>query len=164
MVIIGLYGAASTGKTTTLKMVASELQKLGATVQATERVYDKPDNRFYIESLSGLRICITTVGDDKDIQQENVAFVRERGDVDIWITASRTSGGSTGPIADYAKEKDSSILWIKKLSPVIIDSGNGYKYEKDKPETFSESICSRINDIDVERVINIIAQVENTNI
>lgn len=159
MRIIGLYGASNTGKTTTLNLVANDLEKSGANILSHERVYESSDYRYYIQCPNRLKLCITTAGDNKTIQQENVDFVAPKENkVDIWITASRTSGESTLPMVTFANDQKTTILWVRKLSPIIIDQSKGYKYENDRPSIFGNSICDRLNRIDSDRILNMVFQ------
>ena len=48
MRIIGLYGASCTGETTTLNLVANDLEKSGANILSLERVYESSDYMYFI--------------------------------------------------------------------------------------------------------------------
>ena len=90
--IIGLYGCSNSGKTTTLNLL---IELLG------EKGYG--DAPITISNHRGKKIVITPGGAEGD----------------ILVTATRTTGQTTGYLSNYAKENSVKITWIKKNYAVI---------------------------------------------
>lgn len=105
----------------------------------------------------GRTVCITTAGDDWETQNENLNYVKERNP-DIWITASHTKDDSTGPVMEPVRiERVDHVTWVRKLSPTtIMHSNSDYRYETDQPSVFLDSICKRMNQIDADRILNMV--------
>ena len=105
--IIGLYGCSNSGKTTTLNLLIELLGREG-----------QEDNPVSIDDSRGKTIVITPGGDNKDVIKNNIeAFEKAEGD--ILVTATRTTGQTTGYLSNYAKENSVKITWIKKNYAVI---------------------------------------------
>ena len=105
--IIGLYGCSHSGKTTTLNLL---IELLG------EKGYG--DAPITISNHRGKKIVITPGGDEDDVIKNNIeAFEKAEGD--ILVTATRTTGQTTGYLSNYAKENSVKITWIKKNYAVI---------------------------------------------
>ena len=101
-VIIALYGPENTGKTTTLNFL---IELLGG----IKRNGDQRVRLTYREK----KIAITTYGDDKWQLQRNVAFF-DGESCDIYVTATRTSGGSVVELEKFEKKIGVEIIWISK--------------------------------------------------
>ena len=67
----------------------------------------------FVSLMGGKRIAITTYGDDKWQLQKNVAFFDEES-CDIYVTATRTSGGSVVELEKFEKKIGAEIIWISK--------------------------------------------------
>ena len=105
--IIGLYGCSNSGKTTTLNLLIELLGREG-----------QEDNPVSIDDYRGKTIVITPGGDNKDVIKNDIeAFEKAEGD--ILVTATRTTGQTTGYLSNYAKENSVKITWIKKNYAVI---------------------------------------------
>lgn len=104
--IIALYAASNRGKTTTLKI----LIELLALVSEYYCVWEGSDawGRFVI---NGKKVSVCTSGDTGDIVKENIENYK---DCDIFISASRTKGGTVNEIERLAEEESVEIDWIKK--------------------------------------------------
>lgn len=100
--IIGLYGRANSGKTTTLNLLIELLGDLG-----------QGDNPVTIDDYRGKKIVITPGGDETDVIKENIkSFKKAEGD--ILVTATRTSRQTTICLSNYARKNLVEIIWIKK--------------------------------------------------
>lgn len=157
MIVIALYGSTNTGKTTTLNLVAESLIKSGVSVLKQVDV-NEFDRRYSLVLHDGLKICITTIGDNEVIQRENIRFVIGQAP-DIWITATRSKGGSTGPLHELlVSHLSEKTVWVKKQSAtIIIQDLNRYEYVCDEPKLFRDSICGRMNRIDADRILNMLS-------
>lgn len=101
-VIIALYGPENTGKTTTLNFL---IELLGGTRGEGDRRILLP----YGEK----KIAITTWGDNKWQLQGNVDFFKKES-CDIYVTATRTRGGSVVELEKFEKKIGAEIIWISK--------------------------------------------------
>ena len=101
-VVIALYGPGRKGKTTTLNLL---IGLLGGTRKEVDR-------RLRL-TYGGKRIAIATYGDDKWQLQKNDAFFAEES-CDIYVTATRTSGGSVVELEKFEKKIGAEIIWISK--------------------------------------------------
>ena len=155
MKIIALYGKPNTGKTTTLNLVVKSLKQDSSELEKPE--IGVLDNRYYLKLSDGRTVCITTAGDDWETQNDNLNYVKERNP-DIWITASHTKDDSTAPVLEPVRNGAIGyVTWIRKLFPVtIMHSNSAYRYETDQPSVFLDSICNRMNQIDADRILNMI--------
>lgn len=112
--IIALYGCADTGKTHTLNHLIGLLDK-------TKEVYGDDlakDGRAFIP-YGNKKIAVTTWGDNGDELKKNIEFFEE-GNCDILVTATRTRGGSSKNLNDYASENGIKIVWIEKNTSIIL--------------------------------------------
>ena len=100
--IIGLWGPGEKGKTKTLNLL---IKSLGGP-EGTE------DRRVRL-TYKKKKIAITTYGDDKEQLQSNVAFFDEEN-CDIYVTATRTRGGSVVELEKFEKKIGAEIIWISK--------------------------------------------------
>lgn len=139
--IIGLYGAANCGKTTTLKKLHDELIKQGGT--ELKLIQSKgSDYRTIIKYKENI-IGIGTSGDDGCTVQENCLFF-DKYDCDIAISATRTRGNSVGVLDNYSEEKKlgkDKIIWIKQDSALLV---NGEE-EADKAQV--REIIAKIDEL-----------------
>ncbi len=103
--ILGLYGAADKGKTRTLRMLIDLLNSRSISYSI--------DDTNEVCVYRGHTIVVTTRGDNADLIERNVEFMRKHP-WDIAITATRTRGGSCDTILAYAKEIDAVMVWKKK--------------------------------------------------
>lgn len=158
MKVIALYGKANTGKTSTLNTVVERLKTLGARIIDTEKNdSNNADRRYIIELDDGRRVCITTAGDYSETQDANYNFVKVHKP-EIWVTASHEKDGSIDSVKKSFQEGYTDyVIWIRKLYPMmIIQNETIYRYKKDESSLFLESICNRMNQIDADRVLNLI--------
>ncbi len=100
--IIGLWGPGEKGKTKTLNLLIKSLGGPEGTVDRRVRL-----------SYKKKRIAITTYGDDKEQLQKNVDFFNEES-CDIYVTATRTRGGSVVELEKFEKKIGAEIIWISK--------------------------------------------------
>ena len=103
-VIIGLWGPGGKGKSTTLNLL---IELLGGTRR-------KGDQRVRLTHREK-KIAITTYGDDKWQLQRNIDFFNEES-CDIYVTATRTSGGSVVELEKFEKKIGAETIWISKSS------------------------------------------------
>lgn len=100
--IIGLWGPGGKGKSTTLNLL---IELLGG-------IKRKGDQRIRL-TYREKKIAITTYGDDKWQLQGNVDFFKKES-CDIYITATRTRGGSVVELEKFEKKIGAEIIWISK--------------------------------------------------
>lgn len=103
-VIIALWGPGGKGKSTTLNLLIKSLGGPEGTEDRRRRL-----------TYGGKRIAIATYGDDKWQLQRNVDFFNEES-CDIYVTATRTSGGSVVELEKFEKKIGAEIIWISKSS------------------------------------------------
>ena len=131
--IIGLYGAAETGKTTTLNTFASDLEEKydSKPLKQIQSADLSLDNRycFRIDREGKLSyVVVTTFGDTFFTEQDNRVFLEksvpsiETSDC-YWFVATRTKGHTCEYIESIAKQYSAELVWITK----------GYVYDFDKP-------------------------------
>lgn len=102
-VIIALWGAQDTGKTTTLRKLAQEFLSL---------IEEEGDIQIAFP-YKGKRIVISTAGDDRDTVEEG-AYLLKALKADILVTATRTKGCSVDELEKFEREIDTKALWIYK--------------------------------------------------
>ncbi len=112
--IIALYRRANTGKTNTLNHLIGLLDK-------TQEVYgdDLAKDRRVSIAYGNKEIAVTTWGDNGNELNENIKFFEE-GNCDILVTATRTWGGSSEKLNDYASKNGIKIVWIEKNTSIIL--------------------------------------------
>lgn len=114
--IIALYRRGNTGKTHTLNHLITLLDK-------SKDVYsvDFAKDRRVSISYGNTKIAVTTWGDNRSEIEKNINFSEEKG-CDILVTATRTRGGSSRTLNDYAQKNGIEIIWIEKnLSVSLVD-------------------------------------------
>lgn len=85
MNVIALCGSSNTGKTNTLRLLIKSLIKAGSTVIDPENMKDLDkysDIRCCLKTKSDKKVCITTPGDNKIKQDDNLLYVSKIQDVD----------------------------------------------------------------------------------
>lgn len=106
--VIVLYASANKGKTTTL----NKLIDLLSLVSDYYEMYRSGEGWAYFE-IKRLKIVVCTVGDSKEDVKGNIKYGQDK-DCDIFITASRTKGGTTNEVGRFACQQRSNVVWIKK--------------------------------------------------
>ncbi|OAV63517.1 hypothetical protein Barb6XT_03130 [Bacteroidales bacterium Barb6XT] len=112
--VIGLWGVASTGKTTTLNLLIDLLE-----VATTDCPMPTPQpervERRKAFIYNGFKIGIATGGDTDDIVKENCAFFDdEKCDIVFSATRKRYDSGSHIELTNYAERFGLSVTWIEK--------------------------------------------------
>ena len=123
--IIGLWGPGEKGKTQTLNLLIKSLGGPKGTVDQRVRL-----------SYRKKRIAITTYGDNKEQLQENVDFFNEES-CDIYVTATRTSGGSVAELEEFEKSIGWKAIWIYK-SYLTYDPQNSEEQNNPPKESIDE--------------------------
>jgi GTPase SAR1 family protein len=116
--IIGLFGAANQGKTTTLNYLIHLLSKAQMGLNySTITIEDcgVEDNYDHTQSfeVNGLKIAVASSGDNGNAVANNIKFFKEQ-DCDIAVTATRTKGSSVIVLGEFAKEASINIEWVQK--------------------------------------------------
>lgn len=98
--VIALYGAANTGKTTTLNKL---IVWLGG------RIDTRIDNHELLEVFNH-KVFIATNGDFGSAVEENFRQFEEMG-ADVLVLASRTRGGTVEAIQNHTTQEE--IVWVR---------------------------------------------------
>lgn len=98
--VIALYGAANTGKTTTLNKL---IVWLGG------RINTKYENHELREVFNH-KVFIATDGDNGRVVEENFRRFEEMG-ADVLVLASRTRGGTVEAIQNHTTPEE--IIWVR---------------------------------------------------
>ena len=106
--IIVLYGAANRGKTTTLKI----LMGLLTLVSESYDVWQETDDAWGRFVVNDRKVSICTSGDNEYVVKDNIKNYK---DCDIFVSASRTKGGSVNEIEKFAEKKKVEIDWVEKV-------------------------------------------------
>ena len=107
--IIGLYASSNKGKSTTLNKLIDLLE-----VVADNYEIVRINNESYAWfELYGKKVVVCTKGDYGQIIQENVVFAKKY-EYDIFVTATRTKGGTTAEITGFAERDGAELVWIQK--------------------------------------------------
>ena len=105
--IIDVFGAASIGKTSSIKSAYAKLSGKDFT--------ELPDGDICeIIHISGKRIGFASEGDPNSSQKEDLKSLMDNG-CDIIVCASRTKGETSRFVEDIANDKDYLLL---KMSPI----------------------------------------------
>ena len=148
MKIIGLFGKADQGKTTTLNQVIEKLKQEGGEIK--NEVADNGKDRHVCIEYKGKRICIATDGDNEPILQRNCDFFDECNrylHIDVAVSATRTRNTTRKVLEQYAKEQKNQVTWIKKRGSA------------------DKEIQTELNNIDTYLVLkNILADIDGNNI
>ena len=70
-------------------------------------------DRRKVVIYKGHRIAIATGGDNRSELEKNVEFCKENG-CDLFITATRTRGGSSETVNKFSQEVSCKITWLRK--------------------------------------------------
>ena len=148
MKIIGLFGKADQGKTTTLNQVIEKLKQEGGEIKS--EVADNGKDRHVCIEYKGKRICIASDGDNEPILQRNCDFFDECNrhlHIDVAVSATRTRNTTRKVLEQYAKEQKTRVTWIKKRGSA------------------DKEIQTELNNIDTYLVLNnILADIDGNNI
>lgn len=106
--IIGLYGVANRGKTTTLKI----LMELLTSVSESYDIWQDADDTSGWFVINGEKVSVCSAGDDETVVKDNIENYK---DCDIFVCASRTKGGSVNEIEKLAKREKVEIDWVEKI-------------------------------------------------
>lgn len=106
--IIALYGPQNRGKTTTLKILIDLL----SVVSDANAVWKEDGEAWGWFKISARTVSVCSSGDNADIVKENIA---EFKDCDIFVSATRTKGGSVSEIEKLASKENVEIDWIEKF-------------------------------------------------
>ena len=107
--ICGLYASSNKGKTTTLNKLIDLLETVADNYEI-KRIYNESSSYFEFASK---KIIVCTKGDYGKILQENISFAREHN-YDIFVTATRTKGGTTTELEDFKEQEQAEIVWFQK--------------------------------------------------
>ena len=106
--VIALYGAANTGKTTTLNKL---IVWLGGRIDTRiNEATGKPKDNSELLDVLGKKVFIGTAGDDVLAVEENFRQV-EAMKADILVLASRTKGGTIDTIQNHTTPEE--IVWVR---------------------------------------------------
>ncbi len=105
--IIVLYATANRGKTTTLKI----LMELLASVSESYNVWQEADAWGWFV-INGKTVSVCTSGDDESAAKDNIKNYK---DCDVFLSASRTRGGSVTAIEKFAEKEQVEIDWVEKI-------------------------------------------------
>lgn len=104
--IIALYGAQNRGKTTTLNILVELLREVADSYD----IYNETDSwAWFVINKKIVSVC--TSGDNATIVRNNIDNYK---DCDIFISSSRTKGGSVNEIEKLGKQEKIIIEWILK--------------------------------------------------
>ncbi|PKL28522.1 MAG: hypothetical protein CVV46_05980 [Spirochaetae bacterium HGW-Spirochaetae-2] len=114
--IVGLYGAGNSGKTTTLNLLIKLFQ---AKESGSVCIYYDGNENNEIDCKAIFRyhnqiIGITTGGDYEATLKENCDFFRKY-DCDVMFTATKTYGSTRDVLTNFAEERKTELIWIRKF-------------------------------------------------
>ena len=113
-----LIGSQSTGKTTTLNLVANELHsKQGATLIEGKIKTGKKDGQCILQYKSSIKIGIVTAGDIGREIIYNIGYYQGRG-VDVLIIANRHKANAI----EMANKKGSPFIRVDKIAANSADN------------------------------------------
>ena len=107
--IIGLYASANKGKTATLNKL---IDLLGIVADNCELNRFSNDSSAYFEVLDK-KVVICTGGDFPQTIQNNITFAKNHN-YDIFVTATRTKGGTAAELIDFTNQENAEIVWFQK--------------------------------------------------
>lgn len=113
--ILGLYGTANVGKSTTLAALGHLLLAAGAT---TRNKIDFADYRAVFH-YRGIVICLQTYGDFEGVVLEGLAYF-EKEPWDILIMASKSRGATSARLSEFARKENARLIWG---TPLISEDG-----------------------------------------
>lgn len=106
--IIALYASANKGKSTTLNKLIDLLE----TVADNFEISRAKESMGYFE-VWGKKIVVCTPGDTQEIIKGNIKFTQKH-ECDIFITATRTKGGTTEEIEKLTDKNSAQLVWVSK--------------------------------------------------
>ena len=129
--IIGLYGKANSGKSSTLNLLIDHFIDLRDDVKPTS--YGNKDRVEKFE-YNDKTIGIATGGDSGEIVRENFEIIK---DCEILVMATRCSGKSSGELYNIALSSGVKIEWLKHSYCLL--TGNT-EFEKKYNQLDAESL------------------------
>ncbi|GAB5526272.1 MAG: hypothetical protein Roseis2KO_41440 [Roseivirga sp.] len=107
--IIGVWGKANTGKTTTLALLGHQLISAGATTGNNINHTDYQAIFQYKSATVGLQ----TYGDYAKVVREGLLYLGTQ--CDVLVMATRSLGYSVKELQDYAKRHGYRLIWATPL-------------------------------------------------
>ncbi|EKO3559053.1 hypothetical protein P0F15_003282 [Vibrio metschnikovii] len=107
--IYALYSAENTGKTTTLRLLAKKL----AEISNFSRSIPESGDFTSIFNVKGMKVAITSAGDDEDGIRSSLEELSEDSDFDILFCASRTKGQTVNYLIE--RFKDHELRWVDNM-------------------------------------------------
>ncbi|GEM_PF-4304840 len=107
--IIGVWGKANTGKSTTLALLGAKLICAGAT---TDNNINHTEYRAIFKYHSAT-IGLQTYGDYARAVREGLSYFNKQ--CDILVMASRSSGGTMAELQAYAQNHGYRLIWVTPL-------------------------------------------------
>ena len=113
--IIGIYGRANEGKSSSIKLVCQKILRDYPNTSVPEEVNYSGDI-FVIINLGSIRIGIESQGDPKSrmISEDTIRKLAE-AKCDIIICATRTGGETVKKVDTIADEFDYHTLWLSSF-------------------------------------------------
>ena len=105
--IIGLYGHADCGKSTSLNMLKDKLRQHGESLATFPHDNEVQELFRYRDTL----VCVAPGGDDGGVTKKNIKYFRESG-CEIAVSGSRTKGEPATDINEYASEFGLIVRWF----------------------------------------------------
>ena len=108
MKIFALYAAKNKGKTATLNKLIDLFVSVADRYEIN-REYET--NAYFVVNGKGITVC--TAGDNNDIISENLDFLKKH-DTEVFVSASRTRGGTVEGLSEFAEKFKAELVWIEK--------------------------------------------------
>lgn len=139
--IIGLYGRANCGKSSTLKKLIQIFEECPNAHK--EEKFEEFNGDFRITfTFKDKCVCVATGGDDKSIIEENCNYFKNNK-FDIAISATRAAGGTCDSLNDFATEHNGKMIWHKKY----IESFDYKKYQDEINELEAKELFEYIDEL-----------------
>ena len=120
MKIVSLYGSGGTGKTTTLKILAGLLQRIGQFTNKAPRRNKEVCGVFSIHNAKGqeIKVGLTTKGDDDGALDKDFSLL---GHCDLYVCASHTYGSTLTWLQNQTKNG-----YLLRLSKATVENMQGH--------------------------------------
>ena len=117
--IIGVWGTANKGKSTTIRTLGRNLKNNGA---QTENDVEKYNEYQAVFDYRGIKVGLQTYGDVASLVEEGLEELELKGS-DIIVIATKSYGRTVDHLGEFAGIHDYRVLWVTPIEIYNVEEG-----------------------------------------